>query len=162
MRFITTKVAFMRQQVIVFLVLVLASYPVSLFFTQFLDVAPLANILGFLALLSYLATLLPSILRVVLPNTKKSKILIWLLKYRRHLGVAAFSFGLNHGVLLIRQKNLNLLELSTYIKYSQGFLILLIVTLLAITSNDQTVSNLKKNWKKIHQVTYSGSQLGET
>ena len=50
--------------------------------------------------------------------------------------------------------NLNLWEPQTYIKYFQGFFTLIIFTLLAITSNDQSVKNLKSNWKKLHQLTY--------
>jgi len=116
--------------------------------------APLANILGCLGLLSYVITLIPSILKVVLPTIKKNQFLIWLLKYRRHFGVAAFSLGLNHGISLIIKRNLNLLDLQTYIEYFQGFSILLILTLLAATSNDEAVKKLKNNWRKLHQLTY--------
>ena len=145
---------YMRKQSIIYVLLVLATYPISLLLGLFLKPAPIANILGFFALLSYIATLLPSLIKLVFPTTKKNKILALLLKYRRHLGVAAFSLGLNHGVLLIIKLNLNLLEPQTYIKYFQGFSTLTIFTLLAITSNDQSVKNLKTKWKQLHQLTY--------
>lgn len=149
----------LSKQVLFFLALVLVSYPVSLLLTLFLNPAPLANILGVLSLFSYIATLLPGILKIVFPTTRKSKILTWLLKYRRHLGVSAFSLGLNHGVLLIIQNNLNLLDLQTYVHSFHGFSILLIFTLLAITSHDQAVKTLKTNWKKLHKLTYLVSLL---
>jgi sulfoxide reductase heme-binding subunit YedZ len=39
-----------------------------------LDLPTQANLLGFLALFSYIATLLPTILRIVLPSTKETGI----------------------------------------------------------------------------------------
>lgn len=144
----------MRKQSIIYVLLVLATYPISLLLAFFLKPAPIANILGFFALLSYIATLLPSLIKLVFPTTKKNKFLSQLLKYRRHIGVAAFSLGLNHGVLLIIKLNLNLLEPHTYIKYFQGFFTLTIFTLLAFTSHDQAVKTLKTKWKKLHRLTY--------
>lgn len=144
----------MRKQSIIYVLLVLATYPISLLLAFFLKPAPIANILGFFALLSYIATLLPSLIKLVFPTTKKNKFLSQLLKYRRPIGVAAFSLGLNHGVLLIIKLNLNLLEPHTYIKYFQGFSTLTIFTLLAFTSHDQAVKNLKTKWKKLHRLTY--------
>lgn len=143
-----------RKENFIYLILVLLTYPVSLILALFLKPAPIANILGFFALLSYLATLLPSLIKVVFPLTKKNKILAWLLKYRRHIGVAAFCLGLNHGTLLILKLKLDLFALHTYIKYFQGFSTLFIFTILAFTSNDEAVKNLKSKWKKIHQLTY--------
>ncbi len=144
----------MRKQSIIYVLLVLATYPISLLLAFFLKPAPIANILGFFALLSYIATLIPSLIKLVFPTAKKNKFLSLLLKYRRHIGVAAFSLGLNHGVLLIIKLNLNLLEPHTYIKYFQGFSTLTIFTLLAFTSHDQAVKNLKSKWKKLHRLTY--------
>lgn len=148
------QVFFMRQQVFVYLGLVLFSYSVSGLLALFIKPAPLANILGFLALLCYIATLIPSIIKAVFPNTKKNKFLVWLLKYRRHLGVAAFCFGLNHGALLIIKLQLNFLDWHTWIKYCQGVSTLLIFTILASTSHDEAVKQLKTRWKKLHQLTY--------
>ena len=96
-----------------------------------------------------------SIVKTVFPASQKSNILRWLFKTRRQFGVAAFSFGLNHGVLLIIERHLSLSDPHTYIKYFQGVSTLLIFMLLAITSNDWSVRNLKSNWKKLHQLTYT-------
>ncbi len=148
------KQVLVRQQVVVFIALVLASYPISSLLGLFINLAPIANILGFLSLLSYVFTLLPSLLKIVFPITKKSRFINWLLKHRRHLGVAAFSLGLNHGVLLLMERHVNFLDLQTYTKYYQGFSLLFIFTLLAVTSNDKTVKSLKSNWKKLHKLTY--------
>lgn len=149
-----SKQALVRKEVFIFLVLVIASYAISVVLFLFLAPAPLANILGFLSLLCYVATILPSIVKTVFPASQKNNILRWLCKNRRQFGVAAFSFGLNHGVLLIIERHLSLPDPHTYIKYFQGVSTLLIFTLLAITSNDWSVRSLKSNWKKLHQLTY--------
>lgn len=120
-----------------------------------LDAVTLANFLGYLALVSYILTLLPSILRVVFPNTKKAEFIKWLFKYRRRLGVASFWFTLGHGYLLVLQINFDFFDIETYSQYYTGVLSFVIFTLLAITSNDWSVKNLgSKNWKKLHQLTY--------
>lgn len=146
----------MRKQVLIFLGLVISSYIASVALTFFLEPAPLANILGFLALSCYIVTLVPSIARTVFPSLKKNQTLIWLLKYRRHIGVAAFSFGLNHGVLLGIERHISLLDPHTYLEYFQGISLMIIFTVLAVTSNDWSVKSLKANWRKLHQITYLG------
>ncbi|OKH44040.1 hypothetical protein NIES2101_29290 [Calothrix sp. HK-06] len=115
---------------------------------------PLANFLGCLALLVYTATLAPSICRTVFPNMRGNKTLVWLLKNRRHVGIASYVLGSNHALLMVVQKNINLLAPSTYVHYFQGISIFFIMTLLAVTSNDWSVKALKKNWVKLHQLTY--------
>jgi len=144
----------MRKQVVVFLALYALSYVATLLGGLFFKPAPLANLMGFLSLLSYIATLLPGLLRAIFPALKKDKMLIWLLKYRRHIGVAAFGFGVNHGILLILERQVNFLEWHTYVHYFQGIATLAIFTILTLTSNDESVKSLKKDWKKLHQLTY--------
>jgi methionine sulfoxide reductase heme-binding subunit len=144
----------MRKQVLVFLAIFLSIYSIALLSTLLVNPGLFANIVGFLSVLSYIATLLPSLIKVNSPSCRKEKIVTYLLKYRRHIGVTAFSLGLNHGVLLILKRKLDLLDFHTYIQYFQGFTLLLIFTALAFTSSDEAVKNLKSNWKKLHQLTY--------
>ncbi len=113
-----------------------------------------ASYLGFLALLTYIITLLPTIIRKVFPNTKKTNIPKILLKYRREIGVISFLLGAGHGILLFTKRSFDVFDLKSYLVYSQGIVILAIFTLLAITSNDWSVKKLKKNWRKMHQLTY--------
>jgi sulfoxide reductase heme-binding subunit YedZ len=137
-----------------YLALYCASYIAAILIGIFFNLAPLANILGILALLCYIATLLPSLLRAIFPASKGNNTLMWLLKYRRHLGVAAFNLGANHGILLIIERHANLLDCHTYTHYFQGISTLAIFTILTVTSNDESVKILKKNWRKLHQLTY--------
>lgn len=119
-----------------------------------MDTAPIANILGFLALCSYIATLLPTILRIVFPQARKQYIPKFLRKYRRQIGLIAFVLALAHGWLLIHKRNIDFFDLDTYWIYIQGVATFLIFTLLAITSNNWSVRSLKRNWKKLHSLTY--------
>lgn len=75
-----------------------------------LDSFPLPNFLGFLALFSYVITLLPTILKIVFPKTKETGIPKWLLKHRRFIGVMAFFLALAHGYLLIEKDSLILIQ----------------------------------------------------
>jgi sulfoxide reductase heme-binding subunit YedZ len=136
------------------ILLAFLAYLIPVLLSTFFHPAPLANVLGFLALIAYIITLIPSIFKTIFPATKSNKIIIWLLKNRRHIGIATFYFGSNHGLLLIIQKEINLLHPLTYIEYFQGISTLFIFSILAMTSNDWSVKKMKKNWQKIHQLTY--------
>ena len=120
-----------------------------------LDNVTLPNFLGFLALIAYILTLLPTILRVVFPQTKKAKIIQKLFKYRRHIGVASFWFTLGHAFPLVIQRNFDFFDIETYWQYVTGVSSFVIFTLLTITSNDWSVKNLgAKSWKRLHELTY--------
>ena len=105
-------------------------------------------------MISYLATLLPSILRIVFPRVRRNVLVIWLTKHRRLVGVSAFGLGLTHGLLLMNQKGLDLLSIRTYGEYFTGFAMLLILTVLSVTSLDWMRRRLKRLWFKIHHLTY--------
>lgn len=143
-----------RNNSFVFVALVLLSYAVSILIFIVLDPTPFANIIGWLSLSLYTSTIMPSIMKTVFPATKKQPILKWLFQNRRYTGVAAFCLAWSHGILMIWQINLNLLDFKTYIHYFQAFSSIIILTILAITSNDFSVKRLKQNWKKLHKLTY--------
>ena len=119
-----------------------------------MDITPLANHLGFLALASYIVTLCPPILRTVFPQTKQSGIPKLLLKHRRIIGIIAFFLALGHGLILVNKRDFDFADPTTYWIYIQGVATFIIFTLLAITSNDWSVKRLKKNWKRLHSLTY--------
>jgi methionine sulfoxide reductase heme-binding subunit len=98
-----------------------------------LDSVPFPNLMGFLALIVYLVTLLPTLLKINFPATQKTGI---------------------HGYPYINQRDFDLLDLETPWVYIQGVVSFLILVLMAITSNDWSMKRLKKKWKKLHQLTY--------
>ncbi|MGJ5631386.1 ferric reductase-like transmembrane domain-containing protein [Nostoc sp. CALU 1950] len=119
-----------------------------------IDESPLANILGFLALASYIVTLIPTIFRIVFPQTKETGIPQWLLKRRRNIGLIAFFLALGHGFLMVQKRNFDFFDINTFWIYIQGVSTFIIFTLLSITSNNWSVKKLKKNWKQLHKLTY--------
>ncbi|NJK41711.1 MAG: iron reductase [Acaryochloridaceae cyanobacterium SU_2_1] len=144
----------MRQQVLFYLKIFAGIYVMALGIATITVPTYFSNILGLLSVMSYILSLIPGILKVILPSAKKNTVLIALLKHRRFLGVAAFMLALNHGALQFIKENINLLESSTYIHYFQGLTMMVIMTILAATSSDESVKAFKKNWKKIHKLTY--------
>jgi sulfoxide reductase heme-binding subunit YedZ len=122
--------------------------------TMDLDTFSQASLLGFAALTAYILTLLPTNLRIVFPLTKKTGIPQWLLKYRRLIGLLSFFLAVLHGFIFFKQRNFDVFDLQTYFVYFQGVSTFIIFTCLAITSNDWSVKRLKKNWKKLHGLTY--------
>lgn len=121
---------------------------------MFIDPSPLSNSLGFLALGGYIATLLPTNLRIVFPQSKQATMPKWLLKNRRLIGVLSFCLALGHGYLLVVKRDFDFFDPSTFWVYIQGVLTFIIFTLLAVTSNDWSMRRLKKNWKRLHSLTY--------
>ena len=119
-----------------------------------MNTVPLPNYIGLFALVCYIITLLPTILRIVFPKTKKTGFPKLLLKYRRQIGVIAFFFALAHALLLVNKRNFDFFDIQTYWIYIQGVATFIIFTLLAITSNNWSVKKMKKNWKKLHELTY--------
>ena len=119
-----------------------------------IDPFPVANGLGFLALGGYILTLLPTNLRIVFPQTKQTSMPKWLLKNRRIIGIFSFLFALGHGYLLVIKRNFDFFDPSTFGVYGQGVTTFIIFVLLALTSNDWSVKRLKKNWKRLHSLTY--------
>jgi sulfoxide reductase heme-binding subunit YedZ len=119
-----------------------------------MDPSPLPNILGLLALASYIVTLLPTILRIFFPKTKETGVPQWLLKRRRLIGIIALFLAVAHGFLLIKKRQIDFLDPKTFWIYLQGISTFIIFTILAINSNDWSVKKLKKNWKQLHKLTY--------
>jgi hypothetical protein len=78
----------------------LAIYIIIVILFSWLFPRVLSNALGFLALLSYLLTLFPSLLRKLF-NIRNNFFNNWLLKNRRYIGVSSFGFAVNHIVVSI-------------------------------------------------------------
>ena len=120
-----------------------------------MDVPSFENLLGFLAILAYVVTLLPTTLRKISPSIKMTGIPKKLLQYRRSIGILAFALALAHGHLMVRKRNFDFFDSQTYLIYIQGFITFGIFVLLFLTSNDWSVRRLtQKKWKALHSLTY--------
>jgi methionine sulfoxide reductase heme-binding subunit len=117
------------------------------------------NTLGSLALLTYIATLLPSSLRAVFPRLRPNPSLKILLKHRRNIGIGAWLLATAHVYVVIHQRHLAILNLDFYVQSVSGLLLLLIFWLLALTSNNWSIKKLKSRWKKLHSLTYPAALI---
>ncbi|MEM9926186.1 MAG: ferric reductase-like transmembrane domain-containing protein [Cyanobacteria bacterium P01_D01_bin.50] len=109
---------------------------------------------GYIALIAYIATLLPSNLIIVFPIWKKTYWRRILLKNRREIGLICFLLATIHALLIVQLRNVDMLSLNTYIEYFTGLGSILIFTILALTSNNWSIRKLGKDWKKLHHLTY--------
>ncbi|MEO1377156.1 MAG: ferric reductase-like transmembrane domain-containing protein [Cyanobacteria bacterium J06635_10] len=109
---------------------------------------------GQIALISYIATLLPSNLIIVFPSWKKTYWRRILLQNRREIGLICFLLATIHALLIVQVRLLDMLSLNTYIDYFTGLGSILIFTILAVTSNNWSIRKLGKDWKKLHRLTY--------
>lgn len=114
----------------------------------------LANIFAFIALILYILTLAPTMLRIVAPTIGKSKALLYLTRRRRQIGILAWVFAFIHGTIIVFQRQLSFTDPKTYLNYFQGLTLITIFTLLAITSNDFSKKKLKRHWKTLHNLTW--------
>ena len=114
----------------------------------------LVSISGFIALITYITTIIPSNLKKVFPQCKKNSFVKLLAKSRRNTGLLSFFFASVHSAITVSHLNIDLLDLNTYSVYYTGTLSLIVFTVLALTSNNFSIKKLKKNWKKLHNLTY--------
>lgn len=113
-----------------------------------------SNWFAFAALIAYLLSLIPGIVRTVFPNLRKTNWSRFLMKYRRETGLAAFFFAVVHGAMIGIERNLDFSNIETALTYTQGIVMMQIFVLLSITSNNWSVKNLRGNWHKLHTLTY--------
>jgi len=97
-------------------------------------------------------------LSMLLPN---STVIRWLLKRRRALGVAAFSYAAFHTVLyVIDMGNLQaILDEFWLLGIWTGWIAFIIFIPLAATSNQTMVRRLKSGWKKLQRWVYLAAVL---
>lgn len=86
----------------------------------------------------------------------QSSWIAWLAKRRRDLGVAAFLYGSLHTVIYLDRKadpDLIFKEAGN-VWLLAGWLALLVLFPLAVTSNDLAMRLLRRNWKRLHRLVY--------
>lgn len=85
----------------------------------------------------------------------------WLGRHRRELGIAAFAYATAHAVVyLMREANLALIVHDAQSAgMLTGWLALLLLVPLALTSNDFAVRRLKQRWKALHRLVYAAALL---
>jgi sulfoxide reductase heme-binding subunit YedZ len=105
-----------------------------------------------------IVTLAASPARLLFPRAAWA---IWLLRHRREFGVASFAYALLHtlvylghkadfGLIVSEGRNPGLLT---------GWVSLVLMLILAVTSNDVSVRLLRAAWKRLHWLVYPAAAL---
>ena len=89
----------------------------------------------------------------------KNAILQWLKRRRRDIGIATFVYAAAHtSVYLAKQGSLQkILDASLAAEIWTAWIALLVLLLLAITSNNYSVRRLRQRWKTLHRWVYLGA-----
>jgi sulfoxide reductase heme-binding subunit YedZ len=101
------------------------------------------------------------LLLISLAITPFARALDWpsLLLVRRNVGVASACYAVTHLALYVVDQNFKLLtvvsEIALRFYLTIGFIALLVLLALAITSTDGWVKKLGRNWKRLHQLAYA-------
>jgi sulfoxide reductase heme-binding subunit YedZ len=84
------------------------------------------------------------------------KELMWLLTYRRELGILCFYFAFAH--LAGNIFSLKIYKIENYLPFTNflfsGALATIILIILYLTSNNASMRYLKKNWKRLQSLSY--------
>jgi methionine sulfoxide reductase heme-binding subunit len=85
----------------------------------------------------------------------------WLLMNRRYLGVASFAYALLHTVAYLERKGdlAAIVEEALETGMATGWVAMVLMLLLAVTSNDASVRLLRKAWKSLHRWVYPAAVL---
>ena len=105
------------------------------------------------------------VILLLISPLKKISGIIWLIQFRRMIGLFAFFYVLMHFLvwLLLEQSLLMPAILEDVIKrpfITIGFIALLILLILASTSTSKIRRSMGKKWDKLHQSVYLSSILG--
>ena len=84
----------------------------------------------------------------------------WLVRRRRNLGVAAFGYALLHATAYLQRQSLTVItKEAAELALATGWVALLVMLLLAATSNDAAVRLLGRRWKWLHRAVYAAAVL---
>lgn len=81
----------------------------------------------------------------------------WAIKLRKPAGLWAFGFAGVHVAFYIREAKLEWMSPSMPLYLTLGLFGLMVLAVLAITSNRWAMRRLKQNWKRLHHLVYLAS-----
>ena len=88
---------------------------------------------------------------------KASPFGLWLLRNRRYFGLAAFAYAAIHTLLYLRQISFDVslawLEALDW-PFGSGWIALIVISVIAATSNNWSVRRLRRRWKTIQRYSY--------
>ena len=144
------------------LILALPSIPMTLMVSQGGDPGNVLHPSGeFAARFMIIAMMLSPLLLLCRRMNWRTSWVLWLLKRRRALGVAAFSYALIHTVFYVLDVKLlqDMLAEFWSLGIWTGWLAFAIFIPMALTSNQASVIALGKNWKMLQRWVYGAAVL---
>lgn len=135
------------------LLLALPSIPMTMTMVSGSNPADLLHPTGEFAARFMIIAMIISPFRLMFP---KNRFWLWMMRRRRYLGVAAFSYALAHTLLYIVDMGslANVLGEALQLGIWTGWLAMFIFIPLALTSNDWSVKRMGVNWKRLQQTVY--------
>jgi sulfoxide reductase heme-binding subunit YedZ len=86
----------------------------------------------------------------------------WLLRHRRHLGVAAFGYATLHLLFYLLDMEWSLGDMLAELTAPgiwTGWLAMILMAAPALASNDAAMRLLRRNWKRVQQLAYAVAVL---
>lgn len=85
----------------------------------------------------------------------------WLARRRRYVGVAAFGYSLLHAAAYLERQTTftAIAEEAAELALATGWIALVVMLALAVTSNDTSVRVLRAGWKWLHRTVYLAAAL---
>lgn len=135
------------------LLLALPSIPMTMSFIGGGDAEALLHPTGEFAARFMIIAMIISPFRLMFP---KNRFWLWMMRRRRYLGVAAFSYAFFHTILYIVDMGslAAVLGEALLLGIWTGWLAMFIFIPLALTSNNWSVRKMGRNWKRLQQTVY--------
>ncbi|MFT5113978.1 MAG: sulfoxide reductase heme-binding subunit YedZ [Parasphingorhabdus sp.] len=153
---------FLNHPWLFWLILALSSMPAMLVLGQGGDAEKLLHLSGeFAARFMIIAMMLTPLLLLCRSMNWRTGWVLYLIKRRRPLGVAAFSYGLLHTILYVLDVRVlqDMLAEFWALGIWTGWLAFVIFIPLALTSNQTSVGLLGRRWKSLHRWVYLAAVL---
>lgn len=117
------------------------------------DLEPLLHPTGEFSARFMIIAMMLTPLRMVFP---KSGIVLWLMRRRRYLGVAAFGYAALHTLYYVVDLGSLSAVVADIAKFGiwTGWVAFVIFVPLAMTSNDASVRRLRRSWKTLQRFVY--------
>lgn len=117
------------------------------------------NPTGALSAILFILALLATPLRYLWP---RGSVPLWLVRNRRYLGVSSFGYALLHTLLYLLDAGSAAKVIAEFPKLDiwSGWVSLLIMVPLALTSSDSWVRQLGPRWKSLQRWAYAAAVLG--
>lgn len=151
--------AFLTSRYLLWLVLAAPLvYQVGAFVTGRLFYGEVVHASGELSVRLLIVAMAATPLALMFPGRRATR---WLMKNRRYFGVASFAYALVHTIFYLDKTGLlaDIIDDALTPGYGTGWVALLLLAVLALTSNDASVRWLKSAWRRLHRLVYVAAVL---